>query len=46
MPRSRWMKRAGSLSDFHEPRLMDVEQHEYSSAGFTTRVNMLAPFFG
>jgi hypothetical protein len=30
---------------FMKPRLMDVEQRGRSS-GFTTRVNMLAPFFG
>jgi hypothetical protein len=31
---------------FNEPGLMDFEQHGCSGAGSTTRVNMLAPFFG
>jgi len=46
MPRSRWMKARRTLSDFHGPRLMDVEQHGCSSAGSATHVNMVAPFFG
>jgi hypothetical protein len=33
MPRSRWMKRAGSMSDLHEPRLQDVISRDVPVVG-------------